>query len=139
MDPTVKHDLPEGDVPALVDLYEDTWFGDDRSGDALARMLAGTDAMVALYDDADLVAFGHALSDGAFGAYLRDLVVAEGRRGEGLGRRLVAELAAHPALAGVDRVSLTCPEDLAPFYEACGFAVREGAVVMNRSPAQADG
>lgn len=126
----VRYDLAEGDRSVLAELYADTWFGETREGVALDRMLTDTDAMVALYDGADLVAFGHAVSDGAFVAYLRDLVVARDHRRTGIGRRLVEELCAHPELGDVTEIALTCPDRLAPFYEASGFERRDGAVVM---------
>jgi hypothetical protein len=68
--------VADRDRATLASLYVDTWFGGDRNGDALDPLLAQTDATVSLYDGADLVAFGHAVTDGAFVAYLRDLVVA---------------------------------------------------------------
>jgi len=139
MDLEVRQQLAEGDRPTLARLYAHTWFGDDRAGPELDRMLGETDAIVALYDAESLVAFGHAITDGAFVAYLRDLVVADGYRGQGVGHRLVDELLAHPELGDVATISLTCPAELAPFYESCGFAEREGAVVMNRPSEPTDG
>lgn len=62
-------------------------------------------------------------------------------RGRGLGGRLVA--AAHAALAGdpaearpaVDLALFSCDRPLAPFYEAAGFEVLPGTVLVGGTPA----
>lgn len=132
MAPTVRYDLDPAHVETLTDAYQRTWFGEDWDRETVDGILDGTDAVVALCDpDGDeLLAFAHAISDHTTAAFVRDVVVREGHRGRGLGRRLVTELREHPALDGVDTLSVTCPERLAAFYETCGFERREDGVVL---------
>ncbi|MBT2403593.1 GNAT family N-acetyltransferase [Streptomyces sp. ISL-87] len=58
-------------------------------------------------------------------------------RGRGLGARLVAaaraELAADPA---VDLALFSCDRELAPFYEAAGFEILPGTVLLGGTPAE---
>jgi GNAT superfamily N-acetyltransferase len=128
----VRYALTDDHRETLADLYAKTWFGSDWGGDTLAGLLAGTDELVALCLGGDLVAFAHALTDYTTVAFVRDVVVVQPHRGEGLGRRLLAELRAHPDLQRVERFAVTCPDRLAGFYEACGFERRtDGAVLVS--------
>ncbi|MFG2991353.1 GNAT family N-acetyltransferase [Streptomyces sp. NPDC048257] len=68
-------------------------------------------------------------------AGLSSVVTRTELRGRGLGGRLVAaaraELAADPA---VDLALFSCDRPLAPFYEAAGFAVLPGTVLVGGTP-----
>jgi ribosomal protein S18 acetylase RimI-like enzyme len=62
-------------------------------------------------------------------AYLAELYVVPGRRGEGLGRALLEEVIVVARAAGADRIELnTSEDDLAArgLYERFGFTNREG-------------
>ena len=84
-------------------------------------MLRGSQAVVSAWQGQQLVGFGRASSDGAFRAVLWDVVVAGEHQGLGLGRRLVAELLACPAVAKAERVYLMTTNS-AGFYGRLGFA-----------------
>lgn len=135
---TVRYDLTDGHVAQLRDAYAGTWFGSGWDGDTVDGLLAGTDALVALCaeqgGDGEMLAFAHAITDYTTVAFVRDVVVREGHRRQGLGRRLLDELRDHPELAGVDQFAVTCPDRLASFYEACGFERRDGGTVLVREP-----
>ena len=84
-------------------------------------MLRGSQAVVSAWQGKQLVGFGRASSDGAFRAVLWDVVVAGEHQGLGLGRRLVAELLACPAVAKAERVYLMTTNS-AGFYGHLGFS-----------------
>ena len=128
----VRYDLTDAQRETLADRYAETWFGGDWDGDTIDGLLAGTDELAALTDeDDDLLAFAHVLTDYTTVAFVRDVVVEETHRGQGLGRRLLAELRDHPELTDVDEFAVTCPDRLTAFYEACGFERRaDGAILV---------
>jgi GNAT superfamily N-acetyltransferase len=129
----VRYDLTGAHRDTLAGLYAETWFGNDWDGETVDGLLEGTDELVALTaeDSEALLAFAHVLTDYTTVAFVRDVVVDAEHRGAGLGRRLIQELRDHPELTGVDQLAVTCPDRLAPFYEACGFEHRaDGAVLV---------
>lgn len=70
-------------------------------------------------------------------AGLSAVVARRDLRGRGFGGRLVAAaraaLAADPA---VDLALFSCDRDLAPFYEAAGFEILPGSVLVGGTPAE---
>ncbi len=94
----------------------------DRGRAERALQAPGVTTVVAL-DDGDVVGFATMLSDGEIQAYLSLLVVARGRRGEGIGRRLVEETFAR---AGGIRVDLLAEPGAEGFYEAMQHRTRAG-------------
>lgn len=65
---------------------------------------------------------------GRRGVFVQDLYVAEDMRGTGLGRRLLAELAARGAKEGADYIKLSVEatnHPAAAFYERLGFEERK--------------
>jgi GNAT superfamily N-acetyltransferase len=128
----VRYELTASHVETLADRYAETWFGSGWDADTVDGLLAGTDELVALYSEGELLAFAHVLTDYTTVAFVRDVVVSQNHRRDGLGRRLLAELRAHPALQGIDQFAVTCPDRIVPFYEACGFERRtDGAVLVS--------
>jgi ribosomal protein S18 acetylase RimI-like enzyme len=120
-------DVPPDRADELVALY-DTWeWWADRDVEAVAAAVENSTVVVGLErtgsgsDDETLVASARVVSDGVYYARMYDVVVHEADRGQGLGERLVRETVEHPALDGVEAVSLGCEPDLVEFYEDCGF------------------
>jgi GNAT superfamily N-acetyltransferase len=119
----VRDRLPEGRLDELVALYRDYEWWADRDAAAVRRAVEGTDLLVVLDDRAAdrLVASARVVTDFTYYATVYDVVVAEDRRGEGLGERLLEAVADHPELASLPGVSFLCREGLVEFYESAGF------------------
>ncbi|HEY6125777.1 MAG TPA: GNAT family N-acetyltransferase [Steroidobacteraceae bacterium] len=73
------------------------------------------------------VGFARVVTDHATFAYLCDVYVLEAHRGDGIGKRMMQEVMAHPALMGARRVMLAT-RDAHGLYRQSGFAEagREG-------------
>ncbi|MDH5019146.1 GNAT family N-acetyltransferase [Halobacterium rubrum] len=113
----------------LLDLYREYDWWADRDPEDVRRALRHTDEVVVLRDEEsrDPIAAARVLTDYVYYAMVYDVVVAERRRGNGLGADLVAAVVAHPRLQDVAPSLLAC-EGLVPFYEACGFDVMDEAI-----------
>ena len=82
------------------------------------------------------VGFTRVVTDYATFAYLCDVYVLEEHRGHGLGKRMMREVMAHPALAGARRVMLAT-RDAHGLYRQSGFVVAGvGAATSWRSCAR---
>lgn len=113
--------LGPGQLEQLRQLFEQhSFWANKRSRKQLAAMLRGSQAAVSAWQGGRLVGFGRATSDGVFRAVLWDVVVASPQQGQGLGRRLVAELLRTPAVRRVERVYLMTTNS-AGFYRRLGF------------------
>jgi ribosomal protein S18 acetylase RimI-like enzyme len=110
-------------------LDQHSFWARGRSRGELARMLAGSQAVVSAWHGQRLVGFGRATSDGVFRAVLWDVVVAGDAQGQGLGRRLVEALLASPALASTERVYLMTTNG-AGFYKQLGFETKGSQHLM---------
>ena len=102
------------------------------------RMLDGsTEVVVAIERGPDgsgrLVGFTRAISDGAFRAFVFDVLVATSQRSSGLNVRLLRELLGRPSIAACRRVDLLSRPEMVAFHERFGFeAVTGGLVRMER-------
>lgn len=84
----------------------------------------------------DQAGFARAITDYATYAYLADIFVADGHRGQGLGKFLVSRVLDHPELQGLRRWALATA-DAHGLYEQFGFgapARPEIHMVIERSP-----
>ncbi|WP_195156028.1 GNAT family N-acetyltransferase [Halococcus agarilyticus] len=69
--------------------------------------------------------------DFVYYAEVYDVIVAESRRNEGVGERLMEAIVEHPALEAIDVIELLCREGLVPFYETCGFEVFDNRATVD--------
>jgi GNAT superfamily N-acetyltransferase len=83
------------------------------------RAMAGSHCLGA-YRDGEQVGFARAITDFATFAWIADVWVDEGARGQGLGRRMVGWFVDHPRYAGIRRMGLVTA-DAHGVYEALGF------------------
>jgi predicted GNAT family N-acyltransferase len=113
---------------ALRALYRDYDWWNDRDVEDVRRALANTDEPVLLRDEAgEPVASARVLTDYVYYAMVYDVIVADDRRGDGLGEELMKAVREHPRLQDVSP-ALLAREGLVPFYEQCGFEVMDEAV-----------
>lgn len=75
---------------------------------------------VSLFDGGAQIGFARVVTDRATFAYLCDVYVLEGYRGQGLGKRLVEAATTHPDVAGVRRFVLVT-RDAQRLYEPFAF------------------
>jgi len=73
-----------------------------------------------LYHNGSQIGFARVITDNATFAYLCDVFVLEGYRGQGLGHWLIETLATHPNLQGLRRIVLVT-RDAHGLYEKFGF------------------
>jgi GNAT superfamily N-acetyltransferase len=112
----------------LVGLFRDAWWTAERDPTAVEQLIEGSEIVVGLVDRIEdrLVAFGRAITDGAFLAVVLDVIVDPAYRGTGLGARLMDELLAAPGLSDVDSIELVCQPELVAFYRRWGFTDQIG-------------
>ena len=103
------------DVMRLCELEGWTTFAHDQEVTLRALLAPGVVALVAANEGAEVIGFAYALSDGAIQAYLSCLVVADGARRRGVGRRLLEQALAR---SGARRIDLLSAEQSAAFYES---------------------
>ena len=72
------------------------------------------------YRGAEQVGFARVVTDKATFAYLGDVFILDAHRGQGLSKRLMAMIAAHPDLQGLRRFMLAT-KDAHGLYEQFGF------------------
>ncbi len=119
----------------LMALYRQTYWGRERSEEDVLKMLAHTDLMFTLVDtdSGHLVGFARVLTDTVYKAFVFDVIVDEGRRGQGLVRRLMDAITAHPQLLKVKHFELYCRPDVVELYRKWGFGTElSGQVFMRR-------
>ncbi len=119
-------------------LDQHTFWASGRSLRELRRMLAGSGAVVSLWQGKRLVGFGRASSDGVYRAVLWDVVVPEDLQGQGLGRSLVEALLNARTLRSVERVYLMTTNS-SGFYEQLGFELVNQQRLMLRTAAPPSG
>jgi N-acetylglutamate synthase-like GNAT family acetyltransferase len=92
----------------------------DRTLEDLAIALRHSHPVISVWDQEQLIGFARATSDGIYRATIWDVVIHADYRGEGLGRKLVQTLLAHPHMNRVERVFLMTTHQQS-FYEGIGF------------------
>lgn len=78
------------------------------------------------------MAFARVLTDFAIKALIFDVIVDGNYRQQGLGKKLVDAVVAHPALKAVRHLELYCLPELVPFYERWGFTDSLGGLRLMR-------
>jgi GNAT superfamily N-acetyltransferase len=133
--------VPDGytfsDDPARVDLdalwtflSTEAYWGRWRSREIVEAQVRASWRVVGCYlDDATMVAFGRAVSDGLAIAYLADVYVAREHRGRGLGHALVEEIIERGAGARFRWLLHTA--DAHGLYRDFGF-VEPGTTLLER-------
>ena len=99
-------------------LSDSAYWAQGRSLDTVRRSIDGS-LCFGIYRGAQQVGFARVVTDGATFAWLCDLFVAEGYRGQGLGKWLVECIVAHPSLQSL-RLFLLATRDAHELYRRYG-------------------
>jgi GNAT superfamily N-acetyltransferase len=126
MNTEVDHSLTTDSASELRALYDDYPAWSDRSVEEVAQLIKNTDEVIGIRDTGTdtLLASARVLTDYHQYSMIYEVIVAESRRGEGLGRQVVDAVVTHPELQDVI-LTLRCREGLVPFYDRCGFELRD--------------
>ncbi|WP_352917647.1 GNAT family N-acetyltransferase [Mesorhizobium sp. M0960] len=87
----ISFDLSQIDFRATSDILKESYWGSGRS-DELHRRAFANSLCVGAYVGGNQVGFGRAITDRTVFAYLADIIVWPGYRGQGIGTRLVQAL-----------------------------------------------
>ncbi|MEM8832440.1 MAG: GNAT family N-acetyltransferase [Cyanobacteria bacterium P01_G01_bin.19] len=118
------------DFIQLQRLFTKTAFwAQERSIDALKIAIANSNPIVTVWDEARLIGFARATSDGIYRAGIWDVIVDPDYQGMGLGRKLVQTVLSHPLVSRVERVYLTTTHQQS-FYERIGFQQNETTTMV---------
>lgn len=119
---TAQYEISEEQLRQLWEFYFDCWWTAERS-EAEARAIIAASHVTVLVDTTTerVVGFARILTDGVAYGYIADVMVRPELRSTGLGRLLMAAVVAHPALAQVRKVELTCRPEMDGFYAHFGF------------------
>lgn len=101
-------------------LSADSYWAAGIPRDTLERALRHSVCCGGFLDGIGQVAFARAVTDQATFAYLADVFVVPGHRGQGHGRAIVEALMADPRLQGLRRWHLVT-RDIQPLYAKLGF------------------
>jgi len=107
------------DVEAAHAFLSGSYWAKDIPIDLLRKAIDNS-LCAAAFAGGEQVGFARLVTDRATFAYLADVYVLEGHRGNGLSRRLVAALLEHPDAQGLRRLMLVT-RDAHGLYEKFGF------------------
>lgn len=116
-------------------LAQESYWAQGITRDVVARSIAGALTFGIYHETQGQVGFARVISDRATFAYLADVFVLEGHRGQGLSKRLMQTILAHPELQGLRRWMLAT-RDAHGLYEQFGFALPkvEGRLMERTDP-----
>ena len=92
--------------------------------DELARAIANSWYLVAVYDEDRLVGFGRVVSDGVLHAMIYDLIVASDYQHRGIGTQVLNMLIPQCLEYNIRDIQLFCARGKRHFYEKFGFVAR---------------
>ena len=132
----IVHRLSPRHVDDLMVLYAQAWWTDKRTRADVDAMLANTQLLFGLIDEATdaLVGFSRVLTDYVYRGTLYDVIVREDLQGTGLSRLLLDAVVAHPALREVEAIDLTCLPEKSGLYAKWGWTADEHGRVSMRRP-----
>ena len=134
----ISADRSEVDLDWLhAALAERSYWALGRSREMVERSVANSLCFSA-FDAARQVGFARVVTDQATFAWVCDVFVDDDRRGQGIGRKLMAAVTDDPRLVGLKRIVLVTSS--ADFYTPFGFAPIDGPErwMLRQGPGPAD-
>ena len=116
---SVSTDFARLDLPLIHSFLADSYWAKGIPRETVERSIRGSLPFGA-YQGARQVGFARVISDRATFAYLADVFVVPGSRGQGVSRALIDAIVAHPELQGLRRF-LLATRDAHGLYAKYGF------------------
>jgi GNAT superfamily N-acetyltransferase len=126
-DLVISTDRARIDADAALALLHSTFWAAGMDRSVLLRAISNS-VCFGVYHGSELIGFGRIVTDLATYAYWTDVVIAEHRRGQGLGRWLSECMLIHPELQHLRRVALLT-RDAEPLYTGLGFTRGPGTLI----------
>jgi ribosomal protein S18 acetylase RimI-like enzyme len=130
------------DRSANLDLYQlqallnkSAFWAIDRQIEDLKIAIDRSEPVISAWDQARLVGFARATSDGIYRATIWDVVIDCDYQRLGLGRKLVETVLEHPCMNRVERIYLTTTHQQS-FYERLGFELNSSTTMILDRPNQ---
>lgn len=119
-------------IRQITSLYRMAGWWEKESDDPalVAAIVSGSHFFMIAETDGEIVAMGRAISDGASDAYIQDLTVKNGCRGEGIGAGIVERLVARLRDEGIHWIGLVAEKGSLEFYTRLGFEKMAGSEPM---------
>jgi GNAT superfamily N-acetyltransferase len=122
----ITDDTRRVDVARTFDLLAETYWAIRRPPDVVANMVKNS-LCLTLLRSGEQIGFGRAVTDYTVFSWIADIVIDARYRRQGLGKWMMACIAAHPAIAHTQMVLQT--RDAHSLYERFGF--QQNAVLMS--------
>ena len=110
------------DLDWIVRTLLSTHWASKRTDEAIHKSIE-TSLCFGVFQDGQQVGFGRVITDYATTAYLCDMIVEPSLRGQGIGKKLVEKILAHPELIGLKWILRT--RNAASLYQRFGFKEAE--------------
>jgi GNAT superfamily N-acetyltransferase len=131
----VIRDLCAADIELVRDLLAaNGWAGRVADAERFAALLANSQRTAVAIDSGQVVGFARGITDGLSNGYLSMVVVADGHRGNGVGRLLVEHVIGSDT--DVTWVLRAGRNGAAAFFEKLGFSA--SSIAMERTRVSAD-
>ncbi len=108
------------DLAQLLELYQITWWAQDRTRDQVRSALEHSRPVISAWEGKRMVGFTRVISDLTYRATIWDVIVRPSHQGRGVGKQLIERVLEHPDLRTVTNFVLLTKDQHA-FYERLGF------------------
>ena len=96
-----SYNLSEFDFERIVPAIQDSYWGKGRKADGIIAAFRNSYPVGLFLNGEGQIGWARATSDEIYHAYIFDLIVIPEFRGQGLGKRLIQDIMAHPKLRDV--------------------------------------
>ncbi|RJP48279.1 MAG: N-acetyltransferase [Anaerolineaceae bacterium] len=117
---TISDDASRLDLDAIADFLSRAYWAETRPRDVIERSVQHS-LNIGVYDGKRQIGFARVVTDRAVFAYLCDVFIHEGYRGQALGKWMMECIVNHPELQGLRRWCLVT-RDAHGLYNQFGFA-----------------
>lgn len=113
--------------------YEGWWSEDSDDPERVSGIVTGSHLFVIALKDNEIVGMGRAISDRASDAYIQDVTVKAGYRGQGIGTSIINDLIKRLRADGINWIGLIAEKDSHGFYTRLGFhKMPDSAPLLNQ-------